>query len=137
MKYDCELIQDIVALYKDGVLSERSRQIVDEHLEECQGCKSFYQEFSEEKTAEPDAETEKVKDVAAKISRYRRWQCGAFGLAVLLMFSLSLNWFGVVGVSGVSGWEVMNKSLLLPGLVMWLLAIWYPFQNEKKREIVG
>ncbi len=37
-KYDCDVIQDLLALYHDGVCSEESRKAVEEHLAECSKC---------------------------------------------------------------------------------------------------
>ncbi|MBQ9948162.1 MAG: zf-HC2 domain-containing protein [Oscillospiraceae bacterium] len=37
-KYSCAIIQDLLALYHDGVCSEDSRQAVEQHLSECEKC---------------------------------------------------------------------------------------------------
>ena len=47
MKYQCELIQDLLPLYKDGVCSESSRKIVEEHLEECPACTKLLDELKD------------------------------------------------------------------------------------------
>lgn len=38
MKYDCELIQDLLPLYQDGACSQSSKNAVEEHLQECSRC---------------------------------------------------------------------------------------------------
>ena len=38
MKYDCEVVQDLLPLYQDGICSDTSRKIVDEHLKDCEKC---------------------------------------------------------------------------------------------------
>ncbi len=38
MKTDCEIIRDLLPLYVDEICSEKSRQLVDEHLQECGEC---------------------------------------------------------------------------------------------------
>ena len=38
MKYECEMIRDLLPLYADDVCSDASRRIVDEHLAECPEC---------------------------------------------------------------------------------------------------
>ncbi|MDE7435689.1 MAG: zf-HC2 domain-containing protein [Lachnospiraceae bacterium] len=38
-KYNCEVIQDLLPLYRDCVCSSSSRQMVEEHLEECADCR--------------------------------------------------------------------------------------------------
>lgn len=37
-KYNCELIQDLLPLYRDGICSTFSRTVVEEHLQECENC---------------------------------------------------------------------------------------------------
>lgn len=39
MKLPCELIQDLLPLYHDGVCSEVSKETVRAHLDECEGCR--------------------------------------------------------------------------------------------------
>ncbi len=42
MKYPCNLIQDLLPLYHDGVCSEESVTIIENHLSECAECKEYY-----------------------------------------------------------------------------------------------
>lgn len=39
MKITCDIIQDLLPLYEDDVLSEDSRQLVEEHLAGCEKCR--------------------------------------------------------------------------------------------------
>lgn len=38
MKWDCEIIEDLLPLYEDGVCSEKSREAVQLHLRQCSRC---------------------------------------------------------------------------------------------------
>ena len=38
---DCNVIQDLLPLYKDDVVSESSRELVDEHLKNCPACREM------------------------------------------------------------------------------------------------
>ena len=38
MKYSCNMIQDLIPLYIDGVCSEESKEAVEQHLSECPDC---------------------------------------------------------------------------------------------------
>ncbi len=40
-KYSCDMIQDLLALYHDGVCSAESRAAVEQHLSECEACSSI------------------------------------------------------------------------------------------------
>ena len=45
MKYDHNVIKDLLPLYIDDVLSDSSRQIVDEHLDECEDCRKYLKDL--------------------------------------------------------------------------------------------
>jgi len=47
MKYSCDMVKDLLPLYHDEVCSEASRQIVEEHLEECEACKNIWQKMQD------------------------------------------------------------------------------------------
>jgi predicted anti-sigma-YlaC factor YlaD len=40
MKTSCEVIKDLLPLYHDGVCSDESKALVEEHLTECDNCKA-------------------------------------------------------------------------------------------------
>lgn len=69
MKYLCNLIRDILPLYHDSICSEESRCAVEEHLEECQECRQYYQKMCESDIVEAlayDDELEKKKAESLK-----------------------------------------------------------------------
>ena len=41
MKTECEVIRDLLPLYTDGACSERSRDLVEEHLRDCPDCRQM------------------------------------------------------------------------------------------------
>lgn len=43
----CDVVQDILPLYYDGVCSSTSRKLVEEHLQECAKCKKMLNEMGE------------------------------------------------------------------------------------------
>ena len=47
MKFDCEIIQDLLPLYIDDVCSIKSKAIVEEHVTECSNCKELLDELDE------------------------------------------------------------------------------------------
>lgn len=46
-KYSCEVIQDLLALYHDGVCSEGSRKAVEQHLSECEMCSAVAKQLED------------------------------------------------------------------------------------------
>ena len=45
MNYPCSVIQDLLPLYIDGVCSEESRKVIDEHLAGCAACRQLLAEM--------------------------------------------------------------------------------------------
>lgn len=48
MKITCDVIQDLMPSYIDGILSEDSKVLVDEHMKTCQECRKMYEIMKEE-----------------------------------------------------------------------------------------
>ena len=47
MKYDCSIIQDLLPLYKDGICSDSSRKMIEEHIAECHTCKKMLDDLND------------------------------------------------------------------------------------------
>lgn len=54
MKYPCDMIQDLLPLYLDGVCGEESKVEIEKHLSECSVCKDFYTAMCEADRIEID-----------------------------------------------------------------------------------
>lgn len=52
MKITCDVIQDLMPSYIDGILSEDSRALVEEHMGTCQECRKMYEIMKEEQGKE-------------------------------------------------------------------------------------
>ena len=52
MKITCDVIQDLMPSYVDGILSEDSRTLVEEHMGTCQECRKMYEIMKEEQRKE-------------------------------------------------------------------------------------
>lgn len=66
MKTPCEIIRDLLPLYKDDVCSKESRMLVDEHLKECEPCRDYYKKMNTDlppitESAEPEGK-KKITD---------------------------------------------------------------------------
>lgn len=48
----CEVIQDLLPLYLDDCCSKESRQLVEEHLKECDRCRTLMKQMGQELTIE-------------------------------------------------------------------------------------
>lgn len=63
MNLPCEIIQDILPLYQDGICSASSRTLVEEHVAGCPGCREMLNALKEDITPE-----EKQKEVRPLLS---------------------------------------------------------------------
>src|SRR5699024_1218876 len=48
MKYECDIVKDLMPLYIDDLLSENSKKIVENHINSCESCKNYYDKLSSE-----------------------------------------------------------------------------------------
>ena len=48
MKYECDVVKDLMPLYIDDVLSENSKIFVKDHIDSCEVCRKYYEKLSSE-----------------------------------------------------------------------------------------
>lgn len=105
MKYECDLIKDLLPLYCDQVCSPESKKAVEEHLTECDSCKALYlkmQDYTYDDRLRE--ERENVLQNHSQQVKKRALQAGAVMLfiPVLVCFivnlsvSQTLDWFFIV-----------------------------------------
>ena len=111
MKYDCDVIRDLLPLYADKVCSENSRQIVEEHLQECPDCRGvagmlLETEIENRLQAERDSVLQYgVREFRRRSAAVGSAVSGALMIPILiclvanLIFRPSLNWVSLVLVS--------------------------------------
>lgn len=97
MKWNCELIQDLLPLYEEDLCSPASRQAVQEHLEECEYCRRLTAPLPIEMPHEIPEADHAVKKSIKKVKR--RWLASLLAavLAVPLLL-LSLNQYRGYGL---------------------------------------
>lgn len=54
MRLSCDVIKDLMPLYVEGMLSEESVKLVEEHIEHCEDCKSFLKAFDQNQVISED-----------------------------------------------------------------------------------
>ena len=50
MKISCDIVRDLLPLYKDNVCSDASKDMVEDHLSGCENCRAYYEKMSAELT---------------------------------------------------------------------------------------
>ena len=63
MRYPCKLIQDILPLYHDGVCSQESKEIVEQHFSDCEECRKYYDDLCGVDAMEPDRALNKENEM--------------------------------------------------------------------------
>lgn len=92
----CEIVNDLLPMYVDECCSEGSRQMVEEHLEQCPDCKRAYQEMSGQLPlpAEPPAQEEQETAPVLKkgLQKIRRRWILSLVAALVAVPLLILGW---------------------------------------------
>lgn len=98
MKLDCEVVQDLLPLYHDEVCSKKSRNLVDEHLSECEKCRTYLRNLDAELELGDTVET--VKPLASVHRRLNRMRVAAFSVGLALAIVLCFGaWWGLTQYS--------------------------------------
>ena len=71
MKYNCDIVRDLMPLCVDGTASEPSRQMVGEHVLECRDCMQMYHEMRTEVPKEPPVDRD-ATPFRSTVRRLRR-----------------------------------------------------------------
>jgi hypothetical protein len=108
MKYNCDVIHDLLPLYLDGVASAASRTVVDEHLLECDACAALLLQMKSN-SIEAELESERGSVLAGQAKYFKRKSAlagsilaGIFMIPVLVCLIVNLatgaglSWFFIV-----------------------------------------
>lgn len=101
MNISCEIIKDLLPLYHDGVCSEDSKKVVEEHLEHCESCRDELRAMDSKLPIANRTENLTEADAVKKLSK--RWKKGmirsvlkgAFLTLVTVMVVLLIIYFFV------------------------------------------
>lgn len=83
MKLSCEIVQDLLPLYCDGVCSAESRQAVEAHLEGCETCRADVRLMEQDMSAAP-AQPQEETIVQAAAAAWKKGKTRAFARGCLL-----------------------------------------------------
>lgn len=113
MKLDCDVIGDLLPLYTEGLTCEKSNELVEEHLRECESCTRRLQAMREPEpeivhTAEP------VKRIRRQMRKHTATVAALVGFGVLLILLVVLAIIGDAGGSGIMGYIFIAYLCVLP-----------------------
>jgi len=99
MKIECDIVRDLLPLYVEGMVREKSREAIEGHLEECEDCKAAYQEMSL-----PEPRVQFDTQPAESFRRYvkkKKWQIALITMLVLVVWAAVLG--GLILSLGLMG----------------------------------
>ena len=114
MKYECDVIRDLIPLYIDDVASTASRRMVEEHLAECADCRALLGRMKSEKI-ETAINFEK-EDVIAGQRRFFKRRSAVIGSVIAGIFMVPVLICLIVNLASGSGLEwffIVLASLLV------------------------
>ena len=87
MKTNCNVIRDLLPLYIDKISSEETNKLIEEHFEECEECKKYY-EIMKDETKVSDIDEEKVLKKFSKKMKKKRLKAIILAIIVTLILGL-------------------------------------------------
>lgn len=70
MKKECEIVQDLLFCYYDGVVSNSSKELVENHLQACENCRQALREIEEDRNKQENhEEIEYLKKINQKMKK--------------------------------------------------------------------
>ena len=136
MNKTCDIVQDLLPLYLDGICSDASRQMITEHLQSCPTCSRVWQQLHNSEI-ETQLKTEKsgVMQRQAAFFKRRSAFAGAIVAGILMIPVLiclivnlaqgsGMDWFFVVLVSLLMAASLIVTPLMMPShKCLWTLGL--------------
>ena len=126
MTTDCDVIRDLLPLYADDACSKKSRELVEEHLQECPTCSDLLHKLQETEIEE-DLRNEKNAVIQYGAKRFKRRSVavgsavsGSFMIPVLVclyisfVFGTSLSWVFIVLAALCVAASLIAVPLMVP-----------------------
>ena len=94
MKLSCKVIEDMLPMYYDGVCSEESAALVEEHLKECPHCSHILSELRSD-IAAPEKNVDDIKPLKKIQKSYKKMKAHwLIALVVILLLIPVAFWVG-------------------------------------------
>ena len=134
MKVDCDVIRDLLPLYADDACSQKSRDMVKEHLLDCPDCRQMLIRLKETQI-EDDLKSEKSDVIRYGAKRFRQRSAvvgsavsGVFMIPILVCLVINLvagpalDWFAIVLASLAVAASLIVVPIMVPkDKAFWML----------------
>lgn len=83
-RVSCDVIQDLIPLYVEDMLSEDSRRLVQIHLDECEECREYMDELQKKEPLPVETDTKPLKKIQSAL-RKKKWQTVVVSALITLL----------------------------------------------------
>lgn len=81
---DCEVIKDLIPLYKEGICSKESKKLVEDHIKTCDRCKNYFLNLDDSEISNNEP-LEFLSESINKNKRNRGFMIGSLILSIFLI----------------------------------------------------
>ena len=138
----CDVIRDLLPLYKDDVCSDESRKLVENHLNICEACSRELEDMSNELEIkiEENLDTNLIKKISKSLKKDKR---AAFenGVLITLFCAIVINIisYNLIGTTILDDGTLQEPFFLIPlsylfaliGIIMVLVKYFKKYKGEK------
>lgn len=120
MKYDCNIIGDLLPLYIDGACSQQSSEMIEEHLKECKSCSILCESMRESETQidkEIQKERDEVLSTQAKFFKKRSIFAGSIIAGIFAIPILACLIVNLATGAGLTWFFIVLAAMLVPASV--------------------
>lgn len=114
MKTDCEIIQDLLPLYVDDICSEKSRELVNDHLRECAECNDLLGKLKRTEI-ESGLKAEKEDVISYGVRKFKQLSART-GITASGLFMIPL--LALLGINLIAGSQLGWFLILLAALLV-------------------
>ena len=104
MKYNCEIVRDLLPLYAEQMASPASTALVEEHLAECPACRAELERMEKPVPVQPEPQPDApLQNIRSSLNRRRlRTMLCSFAAALVLAAVCGFGWYGYTAYDRVS-----------------------------------
>ena len=146
MKNNCDIVRDLLPLYVDGVCSQESAKLVEEHLTDCQSCRELLDKLRGEEEIIPGSPSAAPPEDGAKVLERTARTVGFHVVRALVgIFAIVMIWMVYLWQEGMAGQgnyryvsyglhEIFNLVILITMAAtwIWLIAVLWRIVRQKR-----
>ncbi len=117
MKYNCDMIADLLPLYIDKACSKSSEEAVEQHLSECQACSGLLADMRKCDTTIDKAIAKERTEVISKQARFFKRRTAIAGCIIGAIFALPILVCLIVNIAtgaGLTWFFIVLAAMLIP-----------------------